>query len=328
MKPSLVDRARRVIREALTQNVRLKALAMILTIFVFILVRGGRDATARITVDVEYIPPTQMSDRVLMTEIPETVKLRVSGSPRVVQLATEDEPPPLTLDLRDQRDGPFMLDEALFRVSPGLEVVSVRPATIGLRYETRIRRDVQVHPVVTGHVAEGHHVKDPIIAEPSKVKLSGPQSVMRDYQEVQTDPIPVEGLGPGQHKRQILLVPPPPNCNYENVDMVTVMLVVEPDLVDRSFEDIPVEVRGSNLQASAERITVIVRGLPSVVEQVQQNDLVVFVDLGDDGSLPGTYRREVQIAGLDPTVQARPVPTAVIVEVQRIALPQDTETTP
>lgn len=328
MKTSLVDKARRGIRQAFTQNVRLKALAMIITIFVFILVRGGRDATARITVDVEHIPPDQTSDRVLMTEVPEAVKLRVRGSPRVVQLATEDDTPPLTLDLRGQRDGPFVVDPDLFRVPPGLEIVSVRPATIGLRYETRIRRDVKVHSVVTGQVAEGHHLKDPIITEPGKVKLSGPQSVMRDQQEVQTDPIPIEGLGPGQHKRQVLLVPPPEHCNYESVDMVTVMLVVEPDLVDRSFEEVEVEVRGSNLQSTAGSITVVVRGLPSVVEQVQQDDMVVFVDLGDDGNVPGTYRREVQIAGLDPILQVRLVPSVVDVEVQRIIAPQEQETSP
>jgi YbbR domain-containing protein len=319
MKPSLGSKVKRVIRGALTSNLRLKGLAMAITAFVFILVRGGTEATARLTVDVEAIPPSPTSDRVLMTEVPETVKLRVRGSPRVVQLATEEDIPPLTLDLRAEDDGLYALDHARFNTPPGLKIVAVDPPTIGLRFESRVHQELEIVPVITGQVAAGSHIKEPVVVEPSKVMVNGPISAVRERHDLQTEAISVDGLGPGQHVRRILLAQLPANCELEGSQSVSVTLVVEPDQIERTLANIEVEVRGATLPASAERVTVVVRGLPAQVEQVRPADVHAFVDLGADGATPGPYRRDVQLSGLAPGIQARVVPTSVIVEVQRAA---------
>jgi YbbR domain-containing protein len=319
MKPSFSEKVKHTFRDALTRNLRLKALAMAITIVVFVLVRGGTKATARLTVDVESIPPARTSDRVLMTEIPETVKLRVRGSPSVVQLATEEDIPPLTLDLRTEDDGPFVLDHKLFRVPPGLTIVTVSPATIGLRFEKRIQADLEIHPVITGQVVPGNHLKEPILVEPAKIGVSGPTSSMRERRDVQTEPVSVDGLGPGQHRRRVALEQLPPSCGYDGSDRVMVTLVVEPDVIERTLANIEVEVRGATLPASAEQINVILRGTPEAIERVAVADVHAYVDLGDDGDTPGSYRREVQLTGIDASVRATLIPSSVIVEVQRAA---------
>jgi YbbR domain-containing protein len=318
MKRSLTDRAKHLVRDAFTSNLRLKGLAMVITAFVFVIVRGGTEATARLTVDVEVIPPSPTSDRVLMTEVPESVKLRVRGSPRVVQLATEEDIPPLTLDLRTEDDGLYVLDHARFNVPPGLEIVAVDPATIGLRYEKRVRQELEIVAVITGQVASGNHIKEPVLIEPSKVSLNGPISAVRERRDVQTEAISVDGLARGQHVRRVLLEQMPPSCSLGS-ESVTVTLIVEPDLVERTLANIEIEVRGATLPASAERVTVVVRGLPEQVEQVRPADVHAFVDLGTDGATPGSYRRDVQLSGLESAIQARVVPSSVIVEVQRAA---------
>lgn len=319
MKPSLADKAKRFARDALTSNLRLKGLAMVITAFIFIIVRGGTEATARLTIDVEAVPPSPTSDRVLMTEVPETVKLRVRGSPRVVQLATEEDIPPLTLDLRTEDDGLYVIDHSRFAMPPGLEIVAVDPATIGLRYEKRVHQELEIVPVITGQVAAGSHIKEPVLIEPSKVMVNGPISAVRERHDLQTEAISVDGLGPGQHVRRVLLAQLPANCTLEGSESVNVTLVVEPDQIERTLANIEVEVRGATLPASAERVTVVVRGLPEQVEQVRPADVHAFVDLGADGATPGSYRRDVQLSGLASALQARVVPTSVIVEVQRAA---------
>lgn len=316
MKLSLGDKARRFVRHALTSNLRLKGLAMVITAFIFIIVRGGTEATARLTVDVEAIPPPPTSDRVLMTEVPETLKLRVRGSPRVVQLATEEDIPPLTLDLRTEEDGLYVFNHSRFNVPPGLEIVSVDPATIGLRYERRVRQELEIVPVITGQVAPGNHIKDPVLVEPSKLAVSGPISAVRERRGVQTEAISVDGLGPGQHERRVLLAQMPPSCSL-NRENVTVTLVVEPDQIERTLANIEVDVQGASLPAHAERVTVVIRGLPEQIERVRPADVHAFVDLGTDGDTPGSYRREVQISGLDRAIETTIVPASVIVEVQR-----------
>jgi YbbR domain-containing protein len=290
---------------------------MIITIMVFIVVRGGQGATARLTVDVEVIPPPQNAERVLMTEVPEAVRLRVRGSQRVVQLVDEEEIPPVVLDLSGEREGPFRLDAALFKLPPGLEVVSVRPATVGLRYEPRVEQEVVVVPILTGQVAAGHHVVDPVKVLPPRLTLSGPRSVVRDTQEVQTELIAVDGLGPGRQKRKALLQRPPHNCRYVGVDQVLVSFEVEADWSERTFGEVPVAVRGVDWPATAESVAIVLRGNPALLQQVNRPDLVPFVDLSEAGSVPRTYRRQVRLEGVPEAVRATIIPSSVTIQVRQ-----------
>ncbi len=313
----MLESIQRFVRNALTENLRLKALALLITFMIFALVRGGREATARLTVDVEVIRPPETAKRVLMTDVPDTIKLRVSGSPRVVQLVNDEEIPPVTLDLRSEHDGPYLVDRSKFILPPGLEIVSLNPASISLRYEPRIEKLVTIRPLLTGQVAEGNHVEEPIDTDPAKVKLSCPLSVVRERESVETEPVLVDGLGPGRVTRRANVEPPPHLCHYVGPSRVTVIITVEPNFVERSFEAVSVEVRGAVLPAEAEPITVVVQGPPDVVGNIEPNEMTAYVELGEDGQTPGNYRREVQLVGLDPTLDARLVPAAVIVQVSR-----------
>jgi YbbR domain-containing protein len=305
------------VREALTQNLRLKALALIITILIFALVRGGREATARLVVDVEVIPPPPTAERVLMTEVSDTVKLRVRGSPRVVQLVNDEEIPPVTLDLRDARDGPYTMERAIFILPPGLEVVSINPPSVNLRYEPRITTEVLISPLLTGQVAEGNHVNDPVKTIPAKISIAGPISLVREISTVETEPVLVDGLGPGVRTRRVNLEPPPRLCSYIGSNQINVVVEVESDFIERSFESVSVEVRDAELPSKAEPITVIIRGAPSIVEATRLQDLNAFVTLGEEGRAPGSYRREVQFSGTDESLKVRLVPAAVIVQVTR-----------
>lgn len=292
---------------------------MVITILVFVLVRGGREVSARIVVDVEAIPPGPAASRILMTEVPEAVTLRLQGSPGVVQQLDADEIPPLSLDLREERDGAFRIDTSAIRLPPGIEVRSVRPASISLHYEPRRKRIIRVLPVVGGQVATAHHVKDPVVSEPSQVTLSGPRSELRDHQEARTELINVEGLGPGIHKRQVLLERPPPNSRYEGTDQVSVTIVIEPDLIERTFVDIGVQVRGTELINSAESVSVTVRGPPSLVESINSEEITAFVDVTEHHEIAGSYRAEVQVEGLDEALEVTLNPATIIVVLEREA---------
>ncbi len=322
MKSSILEKAQHLIKATFTENLRLKALAMVISGVIFISVRGGREATAYLTVELAVIRPTSADGKVLMTGVPEKVKLRVRGSPRVIQLASEDEIPTARIDLRSEEDGPYVFKTDFFRVPPGLEVEEVRPASLDLHFEPLIKRVVQVIPVIGGQVAINHHVKNPVTTDPTKVTLSGPQSVVRVQQKVQTELITVEGLGPGNFPRRIPLEQPPEKCSYDTYS-VEVTLIVEPDLVERTLENIEVVPLGTGpiMTSSAETISIVLRGLPEVVERVRPGDITASVDLGNDGNTPGSYRREVQLEGLDNTIQVTIAPATVIVEVQRSAPP-------
>lgn len=321
MKYSVLESAQYFVRVALTANLRLKILALLITLLIFGLVRGGREATTRLVVDVEALTPPLSSTRVLVTEAPDVVKLRVRGSPRMVQMVADEEIPPLTLDLRESSDGQYVLDESMFILPPGLEIVAITPPAFDLRYELRISRYLAVRPNLSGNVAEGHHIREPIKVSPPGVIVSGARSVLDEQIDIESEPIPVHGLGQGKHRRIVALEALPPHCNYEAADRVTVQIEVEPDFIEREIKGIRVEVRGATLPAKAEPVTMLLRGPPDAVNAIQAEEIVAYVDIGEDGAAAGTYRKDVSVSSLDPSIAVRLVPPAVIVEVS--AAPED-----
>ena len=311
--------AQKLLKAAFTENLRLKALAVVITILIFGLVRGGRETTARITVDVELLRPGDAAKRVLMTEVPETVKVRVRGSHRLVQMVSDEEIPPVTLDFREQDDGTFELGAAPFRIPPGLEVVSVTPSSVDLRFEDRVSRQVAVVPVLSGDAAAGSHVKDPTQVEPGEVTVSGPASEVEEITEVATTPVVIGGLGPGQHERRVRLVAPPDHTRYVGGDQVEVTIIIEPDVTERVLARVPVEVRGTDLEASSETVNVVLRGPPEALTAFDASTLTAYVQLGEEASAPGAHRAPVRIEGVAAPLEATPDPTTVIVEVTRAA---------
>ena len=325
----MFDFLKKFIRKSFTENLRLKVLAFLIASLIFALVRGGRDATTRVSVEVEVVPPPPDSDRILMTEVPEVYKLRVRGSPRVVQLVNDEEIPPVTLDLSKTAEGPYSANRSIFKLPPGLEIVSVSPASVNLRYEPRVTQKVLVRPLIAGKVVTNHHIKMPVETEPDYVTLTGPSSLVSQRENVETAPVLIDGLGIGRHKRPVNLETLPNHCKYVDRDRVSVWITVEPDTIERSFDKVLVEVRESELPAKAEPITVTVQGPPDAVEQMTSLDLHPFVLLGAEGGIPGNYRREVQMIGLSSTIGVTLIPPTVIVEVTpRPASSEDDEPAP
>ena len=307
----------RFIRRGLTENLHLKALALFITMLIFATVRGGRETTARITVDVEVIRPGDAAVRVLMTDVPESVKVRVRGSQRLVQIVSDEEIPTVTLDLRDAREGPYAIDRAPFRIPPGLEVVSVTPATVDLRFEDRLTRVVPVVPVLTGDVIASHHVKEPVPVDPETVTLTGPASEVSVFAEVRTAPILVKGLAAGQHVRRVRVEQAPRRSRFLEDDEVTVTVIVEPDEVERAFVGRPVEVRGTDMSATAETVTVIATGHPDAIASLSPDGIVAFVAIDEERTSPGAFRAEVQVEGVSAPVTVRAAPPTVIVQLVR-----------
>jgi len=318
----LVESARTFVREALGQNLKLKILAVFISLAIFGFVRGGRDETTRITVDVEAITPAPTSSRVLMTDVPDSVTLRVRGSRRMISIVEDDQIAPVTLDLREEREGTYILDYSLFIVPPGLDIVSITPSAVDLVYERRVWRSLPVQPSLSGEVANTHHIKAPVTVSPHQVALSGPKTMMDGRDLVGTEPIGIDGLGQGRHLRRVNLEPLPEHCRYERTKSVTVLVEVEPDIIEREIKGIPVDVRESELPAKAEPIIVVLRGPPDDVRAIKGDEITAFVVLGADGSTPGTYRRPVKISGVGDDIEVRLVPSAVIVDVARAPDPE------
>ena len=76
---SLVD-ALQALRLFLTDNLGLKASAIGIAILMFSLVHGAEDMERNVYVGVVVQPPPDAQDMILVTEIPDKVRVRLKGS--------------------------------------------------------------------------------------------------------------------------------------------------------------------------------------------------------------------------------------------------------
>src|SRR3954453_796241 len=72
------------LRLALTENLNLKLLSFAFALVIYSLVHGGQDARRSIVVDLEVALPPESSDRVLVSSIPQSVRIFVRGSNQTI----------------------------------------------------------------------------------------------------------------------------------------------------------------------------------------------------------------------------------------------------
>jgi YbbR domain-containing protein len=78
-------------------------------------------------------------------------------------------------------------------VPQDLSVVQIIPSQFHLSFENRDTRTVGVHPRVTGNLASGMRV----VADPSKIMITGPRRRVEAVDTVSTDPVDISGTTPG-----------------------------------------------------------------------------------------------------------------------------------
>jgi YbbR domain-containing protein len=73
-----------------------------------------------------------------------------------------------------------------------LAVMQVVPSQLHLAFDTRLSRDVEVHPRVTGNFANGEQIVK-VDSDPARVTITGPRHHVEKLDAATTDPIDATG---------------------------------------------------------------------------------------------------------------------------------------
>jgi YbbR domain-containing protein len=123
--------------------------------------------------------------------IPEA-QIRVRGPERVIRQlqATEVH---AEIDLSNAKPGErtFDLTSQQVHLPSGVTVVQVVPSQLHLAFDTRLTREVEIHPRVTGNFAAGEEVTTQ--ANPSKITITGPRHHVETVDAATTDPVDASG---------------------------------------------------------------------------------------------------------------------------------------
>lgn len=124
--------------------------------------------------------------------IPEA-QIRVRGPERLVrQLSANDVQAQLDLAGTTPRERTFDLTPALVRHPREVAVMQIVPSQVHLSFDTRLSREVEIRPRVTGMFAEGEQIVK-VDADPARITITGPARHVVRIDAATTDPVDASG---------------------------------------------------------------------------------------------------------------------------------------
>jgi YbbR domain-containing protein len=310
---------RQLLRRIFVENLGLKLVSLALAITVFVLVRGEKDAQTSAFVKVIYGYP---SDRVMVTDAPDRVRLLVRGPWTRINRFKESDLDPIRIDLGAAASGEFKFQDDMIKLPQGVRVMSFNPPSVKLEFEPRVTRAIPISPSLDGVPASGWRVEATEV-EPNDVSVTGAQSVVTPITHVGTDMVRITGAH-GPVARVVALARLPRHAEFVDDAKVRVTVRIVPEMAERTVGRLPVQAVGGAAPARVEpaMVEVVVKGPRAAVEALKAAAIVPSVDVHDlAAAAPGSYLKPVAVGGLTEGLTADVRPPSVRVTMARRAAP-------
>ena len=173
-------------------NFSLKLMSLIFaTALWFMISRDDRPAELAVRAPIVFQNvPSELE--ISSESVPEAL-IRVRGPERVIrQLRNNDVQAVLDLAGSKAESRTFDLTAQQVDHPRDVSVVQVVPSQLRLSFDTRLSREVEVHPRVTGNFASGDQIVR-IDADPPRITISGPRHHVEKIDAAITDPIDASG---------------------------------------------------------------------------------------------------------------------------------------
>ncbi|HET7440040.1 MAG TPA: CdaR family protein [Terriglobales bacterium] len=178
-------------RRYVAHNFLLKLLSLALAAGLWLAVTRNPIAEVPVTVPIEFhhIP----NNLEIVSETIPQAQVRVRGPERIVRRVTAAEVH-VEVDLAGAKPGERTFDLTAQQVHEPreLEVVQVVPSQVHLDFDTRLTREVEIHPRVTGTFARGLRLAR-AEANPSSIRITGPKQRVAAVDAATTDPVDATG---------------------------------------------------------------------------------------------------------------------------------------
>lgn len=268
------------LREAFTENLGLKIMALIFSLGFFGYVHGREDIEQR-TIPMSVISlPAEGGEKELMTRVPASIHLTVRGPARAMTTVIHEGLPPVEVDLRQGYPRRVQFTREMFTLPRDIEIVLVDPPYFDLEWEDVVTRQVPLAASITGTPAEGRVVQGEPKVDPEKVTVRGPMTVVETMQFAALAPYVVTGLTEGSWARRIAIATPPQRVQLLGLPAATVTIEVVRRKSDKLFPKLEVQVVGPAYGAALPRyVDVTVTGTPEAISALHEDQIVPRADL-------------------------------------------------
>lgn len=173
-------------------NLGLKILSLLFAAGLWFMIAPDEQAAevaVRAPIVFQNVPPLLE----ISTETIPEAQIRVRGPERVIrQLRPNDVH--ASLELGDVQPGErtFDLTAQQIRRPRELAIVQVVPSQVHLAFDTRLTREVEIHPRVTGNFLAGEQLAR-VDVDPPRITISGPRHHVEKVESATTDPVDASG---------------------------------------------------------------------------------------------------------------------------------------
>lgn len=211
---------------------------------------GGEDIVNKnVMVPVEVINLPR--DLVISNQFKKEIEVSVSG-PRSLILDMGNRAISRQVDLSRATPGTMVLENTndVISVPRGVKVLRIQPKSVILSLDKMIQKQFVVNPVTVGTLAPDYIMKS-IRMEPESISITGPRTVLSQFDVLRTKPIVIGGL----HESSQIQIPldlDPVIIDLIGATTVTADLDIEVETVQKKISAIPVKVEKNG---SLQRVT-------------------------------------------------------------------------
>jgi YbbR domain-containing protein len=297
-----------------TENLGLKVLSVVAAVVLFSVVHGAGDLQRGVWVDVVTLLPPESSSKLLLSELPDQVRLTVRGRRALVQSLGRDPIAPVQLDLRDTARRYYAFDPDQFELPAGISIVQIVPEVIELHWADKAERRLPIVPTLVGVPPSGLELRGRARVEPAEMRVVGPAETVERLTELPTEAVDIARLGVGLQDVRVPLRAPPEHVRFADGAPVRVLLELLPKLERRTLRRVQVSAvgGGERVDLRPARVDVVVEGPVAAVADVDIDTVIATVDAS---ATPASgAMRAVEVRGLPEGVQLVSVtPSEVLV---------------
>ncbi len=298
--------------EFITRNLMLKLFSLAVAALLFLFVSVESATPVEVDFRIEYRTGDDMT---LTGDAPTYIHATLQGPWANIRSFESSDLDPVVVDLTDAEPGGLKRRVEVADIKPpgGMRVISVSPAEIEVTLDRRVERPIEVEAVVPDAPAFGYQATVRRI-EPPKVRVVGPASKVRGLEYVTTRPIDVKGRQEDLDI-EVELSPPPPGLRLID-KKVHVLVEIDEEMVQKTFQEVPVALEGAprGTVAMPSVVTVTVKGPRRTLEALEMKSVQLYVDTAPENQ-DGQVRFEKAVMWRNPPERAilvAPVPKVVV----------------
>jgi len=302
-----------------TENLGLKAGALGIAILMFSLVHGAEDMERNVYVDVVVQPPPDAEGMILVTDIPDRVRVRLKGSRARLNAIRQENLPPVDVQLKSVEEPGYYFEKEAFDLPTGVTMIAVVPPLLSFKWVPQASRELPVELSLDGELSDDLEWAGEAEVFPSTVEVEGPRDVVNSMRTVRAMEMDVSALGIGVIQREIPLVGAPANTTFE-APSVLVTLRVQSKMVERVLSPLRIDAEGAVPRSLRPRaVTARIRGPQSVVDELNPASVLAIINLSELEPQQGNIRVPVELRGLPAGVEVIEVePGEVTVQLEEL----------